>query len=206
MLTQIYLSKGRPDIMVGHFIGEVKTVKDPSVYTKEIKEGIRIHQLIEEFTENHPDVEESRKRLNPKYSKYSDTILNFFYDHFLAANWNEYCEMSLEKFSMNTYRVLLEYQKVLPYKAKYILPRMIRGNWFSRFTSLSGVSQVVGQMDIKSTKLTYIVSALEDLIGDYKEFGKDFSRFFPKLIKYVQSVNKLQGTYELKAKNLVSVN
>ena len=202
MLLQIYLTGGRKELIVGNYIATAKTIRDTSVYSKEVQEGINLYQTINDFAEVDPAVLESRKRLNPKYSKYSFAIIEFFYDHFLAVNWKNYSRMSMEKFTMNVYKTLLEYQKVLPYKAKYLLPRMIRGNWLEKFTTLGGVQQVINQMDIKSTKLTHIVSALEDLISDYKDFQQDFHDFFPRAVKYVS--NRLEGA-GYSSKDLVTI-
>jgi acyl carrier protein phosphodiesterase len=197
MLLQIYLAGARKEMIVGDYIAAVKTIKDTSVYSKEIQDGINLYQTINDFAEVDPAVLESRKRLNPKYSKYSAAIIEFFYDHFLAAHWGNYSSISMEKFSMNVYKALLEYQKVLPYKAKLFLPRMIRGNWLEKFVTLGGVHQVINQMDIKSTKLTHIVSAFEDLISEYKEFQHDFQDFFPRVVKYVSNrIERAGYSYE----------
>lgn len=203
MLGHIYLSGDRPKILVGSFIGEMKTVNDLSIYKKEIRDGIKLHQNIDEFFYSHPAVAESKKRLNPKYTKYSDAIINFFYDHFLAANWKEFSDRPMEKFALNAYVTLVEYQDILPYKAKRLLPIMIRGKWLTRFTTLGGISHVVSQMEKKSTKHTHIVSALEDLISGYQGFKQDFSDFFPKLIQFVNTgASGTKEVYKSKPENI----
>jgi acyl carrier protein phosphodiesterase len=204
-LAHVYLSGNTPSILVGNFIGEIKTITDPSTYVKEIRDGISLHQLIDDYTNGHPAVLRSRKRLNPKYSKYSDTIIDVFYDHFLAANWSEYSDLPLEKFALNAYRTLLEHQAILPYKAKCMLPHMIKGNWLARFTTLGGVNQVINEMDIKSTKLTHIVLALEDLISNYSEFKQDFDEYFPHLMSYIKMANQQVEVHESKPSTLAWV-
>ncbi len=64
---------------------------------------------------------------------------------------------------------------------------MIRGDWFQKFQTVAGVHQVINQMDLKSTKLTQIISALQDLMTDYKEFQHDFQEFFPRIVKHIQT-------------------
>lgn len=204
-LAHIYLSGSNANIMVGNFIGEVKTITDPSTYSQEIRDGIKLHQLIDDFTNTHPAVLRSRKRLNPKYSKYSDSIIDVFYDHFLAANWSDYSNTPLNVVVLNAYRTLLEHQAELPYKAKCMLPNMIKGNWLSRFNTLGGVNQVINEMDIRSTKLTHIVLALEDLISNYSDFKQDFDEFFSALADYMNWVGTVKSLPEQKAENLAMV-
>ena len=201
-LAHLYLSGNTPSVLTGNFIGEIKTITDPTIFPKDIQNGINLQQLIDGFTNTHPAVQRSRKRLNPKFSKYSDTIIDVFYDHFLSVNWSEYSNLPLEKFALDSYRTLLDYQNILPYKAKCILPHMIKGHWLAKYNTVAGISQATQEMDIKSTKQTHIVLALEDLISNYSGFKQDFDEFFPKLISYVNMVDQFEGLYEAKEANL----
>ena len=204
-LAHTYLSGDSPSLMVGNFIGEIKTITNPSLYEENIRNGITLHKLIDDFTDSHPIVQRSRKRLNPKFSKHADMIVDVFYDHFIAANWNDYSKTPLEKFSVDSYRILLEHQSVLPYKAKCLLPQMIKGNWFVKYKTVGGVHQTIREMDIRSTKLTNIILASEDLMADYIGFKEDFEEFFPKLINYVKMVNQFEEVYDVKSEKLAWV-
>lgn len=197
-LAHTYLSGDSPSLMVGNFIGEIKTITDPSVYEEDIRNGITLHNLIDGFTNNHPAVERSRKRLSPKFSKHADLIIDFYYDHFLAAAWSNYSNIPLDKFSINNYRILLENQSILPYKAKCLLPIMIKGNWFVKYKTVGGLHETIREMDIRSTKLTNIILASEDIIANYSSFKDDFDEFFPELIKYVNMVNHFKEPVENK--------
>jgi acyl carrier protein phosphodiesterase len=204
-LSHSYLSGDSPSLMLGNFIGEVKTITDSSIYEEHIRNGITLHHLIDGFTNNHPTVQRSRKRLSPKFSKHADIIIDVFYDHFLASEWDKFSKTPLEKFSVNAYRVLLENQNILPYKAKCLLPQMIKGNWFVKYKTVGGLHETIREMDIRSTKLTNIILASEDLIADYSAFKEDFDEFFPQLINYVKMVNQFEEVYEAKSEKLAWV-
>ncbi len=51
-----------------------------------IRAGIKLHRLIDEFTDTHPAVEVSKARIRDKYRKYSGVVVYMYFDHFLAAN------------------------------------------------------------------------------------------------------------------------
>lgn len=184
-LAHLYLSGESSSLIVGNFIGEIKTITDPSGFRPDIQEGILLQKLIDEFTNQHEAVIRSRERLNSKYSKYSDFIIDVFYDHFLALNWEAYSSVSLEEFTCSRYDILVENMDLMPYKAKGILPVMAKSNWMNKFRTIGGVHQTIKEMDMRSTKLTHTLLATEDLLANYKEFVNDFNEFFPSLIEFV---------------------
>lgn len=169
ILTHFFLSENVPGLLVGNFIGEVKTISDPDSYSDDIKAGIHFHEQIEKFIAAHPAIDRSKRRLNPKFSKYSSCIIDTFYDHFLAANWSTYHNLPLDHFARNTYEMLLDYHHILPFKAKNFLPVMIKTNWLEKLVNLSGIHDLIRDLSLKSTKETYTLHALQDLITHYNE-------------------------------------
>lgn len=189
-LAHFYLSGNSHSSILGNFIGEIKTVNGPSIYQEDIQNGIFIHNAIDAFTDKHPVVVKSRKRLSPKFVKYSSTIIDVFYDHFLAANWDDYHTTPLEKFAVNRYHTLLEYQNILPYKAKCMLQQMIADNWLVKYKTLAGVNEAkTKELEvIKSTVSAQLSGAMFNLMDHYSEFKNDFNDFFPELIKFVKMI------------------
>src|SRR5690349_12341831 len=96
-LAHIFLSGDDPEIMVGNFIGDfVKGRNLDDRFSSGIVKGIELHRAIDEYTDSHPVVAQSKNRLRPKYRHYAPVIVDVFYDHFLAKNWKNYHPTSLE--------------------------------------------------------------------------------------------------------------
>src|SRR6188768_77560 len=90
-LAHLYLSGNDNKIMVGNFIADfVKGRVALNQFEPAIIRGIELHRAIDEYTDNHPVVTISKNRLRPTYRHYSGVIVDVFYDHFLARNWNTY--------------------------------------------------------------------------------------------------------------------
>src|SRR5258708_857949 len=99
-LAHVYLSGDHSKVLVGNFIGDFvkgKYLRDR--YEPEIAKGIELHRAIDYFTDLHPIVRQSKNRLRPKYNHYSGIIVDIFYDHFLAANWNQDSEVTLPEYA-----------------------------------------------------------------------------------------------------------
>ena len=69
-------------------MGDFVKGSDYENYPIEIKNGILLHRQIDSFTDAHPIVLKSKKRLHTHYGHYSGIVVDIFYDHFLAKNWD----------------------------------------------------------------------------------------------------------------------
>ena len=99
-LAHLYLSGDNPKVKVGNFIGDFvkgKNLKDR--FEADIARGIGLHREIDWFTDTHSIVKQSKDRLRPKYRHYSGVIVDIFYDHFLAKNWDRYSKQLLPDFA-----------------------------------------------------------------------------------------------------------
>ena len=82
-------------------------------FPKEIQTGILLHRHIDTYTDSHPIVRLSTKRLHEKYGHYSGVIVDILYDHFLAKNWENYSDIDPLTFFvisiLNNYLGLIEF-------------------------------------------------------------------------------------------------
>ena len=99
-LAHLYLSADDPEIQLGNFIGDFVRGRDLSTrFSVGIVTGILLHREIDEFTDRHEVVKRSKDRLRPKYRHYAPVIIDMFYDHHLAVNWNAYHHQPLPDFA-----------------------------------------------------------------------------------------------------------
>lgn len=184
-LAHIYLSGDNPKIMVGNFIGDfVKGRNLVEQFEPEIARGIELHRAIDEFTDSHPVVLESKKRLRPTYRHYAAVIVDMFYDHLLASNWSAYHEEPLTDFAMRTYQTVQQFDSILPPQFRYMLSHMIRGNWLANYAHLEGLERALTGMASRSRYTSKMELSINDLKENYGLFSAEFATFFPKLHTY----------------------
>lgn len=181
-LAHISLSGDNPKIMVGNFIGDfVKGRNLLEQFEPEIARGIALHRAIDEFTDSHPIVTVSKNRLRPTYRHYSAVIVDMFYDHLLAKNWEQYYNEFLPDFAERSYRILEGFHPILPEGVKYMLPYMTKGNWLVNYARLEGIERALSGMARRSKHESKMELAVEDLKKNYDEFTQEFSIFYPQL-------------------------
>jgi len=186
-LAHIYLSNNNENILIGNFIADAVKGNQYKNYPDAIQHGILLHRAIDFFTDNHPIVKKSKRRLQKRYGHYNGVIIDIFYDHFLAKNWSNYFEISLRDYVVNIYETLTKNEEILPNKIKKMLSSMIKYNWLVNYASLEGIEQVLIGMNNRTNKISNMNLAIEDLKINYTKFENDFIPFFKELINFSNS-------------------
>lgn len=185
-LAHIYLSGITEDILLGNFIADMVKGRQIENFHQGIVEGIMLHRKIDSFTDTHPVVDQSKMRLRNKYRLYSGVVVDMFYDHYLARNWNEYSRHSLTRFVKEAYHVLLKNYFLLPIRAKNVLPYMVSMNWLVNYADTNRLKRHFEGMAMRTPFKSGMENAVEDLLLHYDEFENEFRTFFPELISYVE--------------------
>ena len=105
-LAHIYLSGDTNEILIGNFIGDYVKGNDYLKYPTNIGKGILLHRKIDAFTDKHSVTKSCKTFINPKYRKFSGIVIDIFYDHFLATNWEQYSSVPLKEFAIRKYNIL----------------------------------------------------------------------------------------------------
>ena len=150
----------------------------------DIQKGIILHREIDTFTDAHPIFRQSTKRLHPNYHHYSGIIVDIFYDHFLAKNWNHYSDETLEHFTERFYQSLRKNYDSLNEKTKKMLPYLIQQNWLLSYQTVEGIENVLVKMDNRMKRNSNIRFSVTELRTFYSEFEEEFTKFFAALIVY----------------------
>jgi acyl carrier protein phosphodiesterase len=180
-LAHLYLSGNHEKILIGNFIGDFVKGKQMEDYEKEIAWGIQLHRMIDEFTDKHPIVAQSKALLKEKYRHYSPVIVDIFYDHFLARNWEHYHKIPLKEFTTTCYQIIRDNHDLLPQKAKYMFPFMVKNNWLYHYAEHEGIRRVLEGMANRTRFHSKMEQAVEDLNRYYEDFSRHFTAFFPEL-------------------------
>ncbi len=180
-LAHLYLSKDNIDIMIGNFIADGIPGNKFEHYSKEIKQGILLHREIDTFTDAHPIVRQSKRRLHKRYKHYKGVVIDIFYDHYLAKNWQLYSETPLDVYVQSVYTLLQENFDILPKKTQHLLPYMVAYDWLFNYQYKEGIREVLNGMNKRTKGISQMNLAIEDLQQLDNEFEKDFMLFFEDL-------------------------
>lgn len=184
-LAHAYLAHPSVPLIIGNFIGDFVKGKQIEQYDDGISEGIIMHRKIDTFTDNHAVFKQSKNRIRENYNHYSGVIIDLYYDHFLAKNWDEYSEISLLSFTTDLYGIILEQEHIVPEKARYMLPFMVKSNWLLNYGTIEGIHRSLTGLSRRTNFKSGMEHASNDLVKHYKELENDFREFFPEIIDYI---------------------
>lgn len=183
-LAHIYLSGDNDLIKIGNFMADGIRGKHFESYPLEIQKGIILHRAIDTFTDAHPIFRQSTKRLHENYHHYAGVIVDVFYDHFLAKNWQNYSDEKLDHFVARFYQSLRDNHIILSERTKGMMPYMIEHNWLVSYQTVEGINRILTQMDHRTKNESKMRFATNELFEFYPDFENEFTNFFEELIIY----------------------
>lgn len=181
-LAHIFLSGTNERIQIGNFMGDGIRGSDYKNFHIDIQIGVLLHRSIDSFTDFHPIFRQSKHRLVPKYNHFSGIIVDMFYDHFLAKEWDMYHHQDLKIFTQNFYNALQNHKSELNLKTQQLLPYLTNQNWLERYAFLTDLQQILQQMDNRFAMKSNMSDSVEDLHEHYPDFQREFHLFFKDLM------------------------
>ncbi|MFT5251532.1 MAG: acyl carrier protein phosphodiesterase [Flavobacteriales bacterium] len=185
-LAHIYLSGNSDLLKIGNFMADGIRGKQFETYPQEIQKGITLHRTIDTFTDAHPIFRESTKKLHSRYHHYAGVIVDVFYDHFLAKNWNSYSDENLEEFIERFYQSLRDNRSILSPRTANFMDVMFRENWLLSYKTVEGIDKILTQMDRRTKNQSKMQFATEELQEFYIKFEEEFTLFFQDLQEHVR--------------------
>jgi acyl carrier protein phosphodiesterase len=187
-LAHAYLSGDDPDVLFGNFVAD--GIKGSAAFTfpENVQKGIRLHREIDHYTDTHPIFKHSVGQLQPNFRKYSVVIVDIYYDHFLARNWDHYSQVELRVFAAKVYRILMKRYRILPPRTKRALPYMIAQNWLVGYADFNGLQRIFDGMSRRARFNSGMEKSVDFLKANYDIFEKDFLTFFPDISEHCSGV------------------
>lgn len=184
-LAHFYLSGKDEGLILGNFIADFIQNREVASFEPSIQKGIRLHRLIDTYTDNHPMIRQGTKRLHPFHHKYAPVIIDVYYDYLLGHNWLLYSHESTQDFANQIYRILESNFDALPVVLQKRLPFMIEHNWLLGYTTQAGLAFVFERMQKRMNFPVNLDTAVGILLEHFDSFDAEFKVFFQDIMDYV---------------------
>lgn len=185
-LAHIYLSGNNTLLTIGNFVADGVRGNSYLNYPKAMQAGIILHRHIDTYTDKHPLFRKSTKLLHKPYGHYSGVIVDIFFDHFLAKNWNQYSTVPLKDYVQDFYADLNVNLELLPIRFKNLTPFMIADDWLFNYSTIEGIQKVLNGMNKRTKGVSKMNEATKELQLFYSDFETNFIHFFKDLEAYSQ--------------------
>ncbi len=186
-LAHLYLSGDDEKLITGNFIADHVKGKNYLKYPEKIAEGIILHRKIDSFTDEHPLFREVKKLFRSEFGLYSGVVTDLIFDHFLAARWENYHQLTLRQFAKKVHAVLLANIFHLPSRVQGFLPAIIKSRRLESYAQVSGIRQSMDIMSRHTTLPSKAEIATEIMVENYDFIGIHFSDFMEELILFTEA-------------------
>ena len=196
-LAHLILSPKETDFISGNIAADFLKGPDRKFVSKGVQSGISMHRFVDQFTDTHVLVKTSKDRVKNHFRLLSGVLIDVFYDHFLAKDFELIANISLEEFCEYIYETLEKNIVGLPPRLQQFVPIMIRENILFSYRKLEGVQTSLTRINRRIKKKFSVRLAMANFKNIYESLENDFRKFFPRLIDATESYRKDYGTFLL---------
>ena len=189
-LAHLFLSGNVPEILVGNLMGDFVKGRLDGRFPPGIERGILLHRGIDSFAGQNRHFLRSKQRVDKLFGLYRGVLVDLFYDHFLAAHWEDYADVPFPLFISDAWRVLCEHRAFLPDRLQRIMPYMFR-DWLPSYRDIDGIAVVLHRIScFRLKRANRLREGAEELSRHYEGFYGDFQNFFPELLAFSEVRNR----------------
>jgi len=188
-LAHVFLSEPDTEFRLGNLLADCLKRHDCAGMPENFRRGMRQHQRIDAFTDTHPVVHRSRSRLKGDYRHARGILIDVFYDHLLAVNWERFCPQRLEAFNSDFYAAVRAYPIALPAEARSAIDYILDDDRLTSYRSMDGIGLALGRLSkhlsARLNKPIALDRGISDLQASFGDLQSDFLEFFPLLQNHV---------------------
>ncbi|MGC5702850.1 DUF479 domain-containing protein [Pseudomonas sp. NFXW11] len=179
-LAHLHLGGQRPGQLLGSLYGDFVKGRLQGQFSPEIEAAILLHRRIDTYTDSHPLVLASLARFSQTRRRYAGIVIDVFFDHCLARDWNQYANRPLPQFTAEVYRALAA-EPVLPGRLAQIAPYMAADDWLGSYREFAVLEQVLRGIARRLSRPEELTAAMAELERLYQPLSEDFRAFYPQL-------------------------
>lgn len=188
-LAHIFLSEYNIEFQIANYLADPLKGKVWDNASIHIENGMKIHKLIDLYTDSHILFKNSKNRLGNK-GLLKAVVIDLSYDYLLTKNWDSFSKIPLDKFLNEFYENSHKILPSLPIHASTPLKRMVDFDLLNKYQSLEQLNEGFKRVD---KRLSARLASRDKASSYYKrvcenidEIEEDFLKFFPQLCKEVK--------------------
>ncbi len=181
-LSHAALSQKYPLTTFGNVIAD--HVKGPNLsrYPESVVRGIKLHRAIDQHFDNHPEIIAIRAEFGQGLRRFSGIVIDFWFDHLLALQWDRFYSPSLPQFQSAINQLLRNHWRWIPSSQKTFFDYLIEQDLFLKYQEQQHIEhnlKLVGKRLRKGERLQtcfdYIRSNREIIDGHFESVYKEMT-------------------------------
>src|SRR5688572_8345575 len=89
-LAHLLLAEPTPQFRLGAILPDLVSMQVLAGLPPDFQRGIRQHRQVDAYTDSHAIFRRSVQRLDPPFRRFGGILVDIFYDHFIARDWQSF--------------------------------------------------------------------------------------------------------------------
>ncbi len=181
ILAHSLLSEKNEDWLLGNFMADGLSRKHWGKFSEGVQTGLLLHHVIDGYTDAHDLVKYCVSKLRISQNRYAPVVVDVLFDHYLARNFSQFSNESLNDYSAFVYSALQLKQELMTEKKRMMLKYMSAQHWLESYAEWNGFLQALAGMARRTRFPSEMEKAGDDILPFYYELESVFMAFFPML-------------------------
>lgn len=182
-LAHAYFSKDDEGLLIGNFIADHLRGNNFDHLNENVKAGIKLHRQIDTFTDAHPSFKKSKRLFYNGFERYAGVLVDLYFDHLLARDFELHHPTSLPDFAQQVYSVYQNNSNILPMHSNRFLSYVLQNNIYVAYGKEEGIERVLYHL---SHRIKHGIM-LNESITLYKSSENELSEHFQTFITDAKS-------------------
>lgn len=189
-LAHAFLSGDNRNILTGNFIADHIKLARAEHLPEAVRKGIMLHRKIDYFTDTHPLFIKDKRFFYDGFERYSGVLMDIYYDHLLAENFDAFSPVPLREFVKHVYKELETQSEFLPESSQRFLEYAKKHNTFFEYSKIEGIRLVLQHLSFRIGHGIDLSLSVPLFVEHKEAIAKDFPVFMKELIRFVEEETK----------------
>jgi acyl carrier protein phosphodiesterase len=179
-LAHAWLAGDDTDLVLGGLLADFwRGAPDPA-WRPGLARGVRLHRRIDAWVDAHPLLLEARRWFDPPLRRYAGILLDVWFDHWLARDFERHAGVPLRHWCDALYPRLVD-DPLLPAPFRIFLAGLGRHDALARYAEREHVEFVLGRIALRLTRANPVAGAGGALDALDRPLARQFEALLPAL-------------------------
>ncbi len=180
-LAHVWLAGDDPEAVVGAVLGDFWRGPPSPDWSPGLAAGVRLHRRIDRLTDDHPAVVAARRSFDPPLRRYAGVLLDVWFDHRLAVNWERHVAEPMPAFIARIDAALATAPAELPEDFHRYRRRMAELDGWRAYHRREHVDRVLARLAVGSRYAHPLAGAGAALDARHAALESAFDQLLPDL-------------------------
>lgn len=186
-LAHLYLSGKNAQLLTGNFLGDSLRGAEVQRLPEEIRDGVKLHYFIDQFTDSHPLFHRARRCFEKEFPYYNGVLVDIYFDHLLAEKFEQHTNEELKGFNDFALQILNENKSWFNYKAGMFYQYVLKYNIFVEYAQSNGIIHVLKGLTGRIKNREPLAESYPLFLENKELLDENFTQFWSEI---KQAVNK----------------